>query len=110
MFGTCCLVYGMWCGVRCIWGLESPPPEDRHPAEVYRDTSLMRNSLPLGIYRSMCPGPYGGPRGVGAFLLVRYPCTVGPWSFEAWAHTLLGSGPRLGIHYYLQLTEVPHLL
>ena len=31
-----------------------------HP---YRETSLIRNSLPLGTYSSICLGPYGGPGG-----------------------------------------------
>jgi hypothetical protein len=32
---------------------------------MYRGTLLMRNSLPLGAYSSICLGPYGGPRGRG---------------------------------------------
>ena len=31
-------------------------------------TSLISNSLPLGTYRSICLGPYGGPRGGGVLL------------------------------------------
>ena len=40
---------------------------------VKRGTSLIRNSLPLGTYSSICLGPYSGPRGGGRFLLSELP-------------------------------------
>ena len=39
---------------------------------VYRGTSLIRNSLPLGSYGRACLGPYGGPRR-GMFLMSEVP-------------------------------------
>ena len=34
-----------------------------HTPTAYRGTSSIRNRCPLGPYRSLCLGPYGGPRG-----------------------------------------------
>ena len=39
----------------------------------YWGTSLIRNSLPLGTYSSMCLGPYDGPGGGGMFLMDEVP-------------------------------------
>jgi len=41
-------------------------------AQVYRVTSLIRRFTPLGPYRRPMPRVVG--RGVGVFLLARYPC------------------------------------
>ena len=46
-----------------------PPARERR----YRGTSLIRNSLPLGIYSSICLGPYGVPGGGGSFLMSEVP-------------------------------------
>ena len=49
----------------------SAPPQHVPPLlflRYYRGTTLIRNSLPLGTYSSICLGPYGGPRGGGCFL------------------------------------------
>ena len=40
---------------------------------LYRGTSLIRNTAPVGPYSSICPGPHGGPGGEGCFLRARYP-------------------------------------
>jgi hypothetical protein len=45
---------------------------------LYRDTSLIRNRLHSGPYRSICLGSYGGPRGGGSFLWAMFPCSYGP--------------------------------
>ena len=39
----------------------------------YRVTSLLRNCHPVGPYRSLCLGSYGGPRGVGFFSWAKHP-------------------------------------
>ena len=60
---------------RCVFLMSSYPcnqfmshsGQGEHPGEAYRVTSLIRRSIPLGLYRrSIYVEPYGGPWGGGA--------------------------------------------
>ena len=44
---------------------------------LYRGTSPISNSIPLGSYSSICLGPSGGPRGGGRFLMSEVPLYFG---------------------------------
>ena len=50
-----------------VWGT------GRTGALLYKGTSLIRSSLPVGTYSSICLGPYGGPGGRGLFLMSEVP-------------------------------------
>ena len=65
---------------------------------LYRGTSLTRKRIPLDLTVGLYLGSSGGPRGVGGFLLARYPCTQKAAVLHFAPLSLIEGGPLSAVH------------